>query len=359
MVTRLQRRRSLTFGGAAPANAELWFSGNCNVQVRDTATSAWRSARVVGVHANHFVEHTQSFRVTVRPGATSIQFRFVANAWYDPGHGCQLSNPIVKVAQRGRARREPLFTWDAPSGSWAVRTMSHVDVRAAEPGHVDCDLRRRRRGRLRPRRPGRRLLPVGSPRPVGGSIQSLVGWTPAYQFGGTWSRGYDQFIVGDFDSDGFCQRPDALGQHQRQLVDPVVQRLPPDVPTSGSYSAGYNTIVVGDWDGDGRSTTRFIWSTATGFWVVHSFSGFTGTFRGSGRWTAVYDRAYAGDWDRDRARDDLIVWDDDTGRVVVQSFASFKPTFRRARDVLVDARHRRGRGPRQRRQSQRALRVRP
>ena len=60
------------------------------------STSAWRSARVVGVHANHFVEHTQSFRVTVRPGATSIQFRFVANAWYDPGQGCQLSNPIVK-----------------------------------------------------------------------------------------------------------------------------------------------------------------------------------------------------------------------------------------------------------------------
>jgi hypothetical protein len=329
-MVRDSNARSLAFGGAAPANAELWFSGNCNVQVRDTSTSAWRSARVVGVHANHFVEHTQSFRVTVRPGAASIQYRFIANAWYDPGQGCQLSNPIVKSPNTvSAATARPLLTWDAASGSWAVRTMSQWTFTMRSQGTwtaiyddlVAGDFDRDGQADdyfLSDRATGRWV------------ILSLVGWTPTYRFGGTLSRGYEQFIVGDFDSDGFANDLMLWDNTNGAWSILSFNAFRPTFRRSGSYSTGYNTIVVGDWDSDGRSDDAFIWSTVTGFWVVHSFSGFTGTFRGSGRWSAVYDRAYAGDWDRDRARDDMIVWDDDTGRIVVQSFASFRPTFRRA-----------------------------
>lgn len=85
--------RPLSFGEPVPANAELVFSGNCGVEVRDTPTSPWRPVAII---ANLHVEHTQSYRVEVPSGSTEIEFRFVANGWYEPPWGCQLSNPIVK-----------------------------------------------------------------------------------------------------------------------------------------------------------------------------------------------------------------------------------------------------------------------
>jgi hypothetical protein len=88
--------RPLSFGNPAPANSSLMFSGNCGVQVRDNASAPWRATTIIG--PNDHPEHTQSYKVTVPQGSTGIEFRFVANQWYDLGYGCQLSNPIV-IAQ--------------------------------------------------------------------------------------------------------------------------------------------------------------------------------------------------------------------------------------------------------------------
>ncbi len=89
--------RSLTFGNPAPANAELVFSGNCGVQVRDSSSAPWRTTTIVG--PNNHPEHTQSYRVTVPQGSTGLEFRFIANQWYDLGFGCQISNPVIKATQ--------------------------------------------------------------------------------------------------------------------------------------------------------------------------------------------------------------------------------------------------------------------
>ncbi len=85
--------RTITLAEPAPAGSELMFSGNCAVQVRDNTTAPWRAATIIG--PNNHPEHTQSYRVNIPQGLTSLQFRFVANDWYDTGFGCQLSNPIV------------------------------------------------------------------------------------------------------------------------------------------------------------------------------------------------------------------------------------------------------------------------
>ena len=317
--------RTLTFGGSAPTNAELWFTGNCNVQVRDTSSSPWRSARVVGVHANHFVEHTQSFRVTVPPGARSVQYRFVANGWYEPGLGCQLSNPIVKAPTRPVVT--PLLTWDRESGRWAVRTMSNWMFQLRREGTLSTTYDDILNGDFD--RDGQRDDYMIWDRNSGNYVvDTLVDFALQLRTRGTWPVAYDQIVVGDFDSDGFYNDLLVWNNDTGSFVIHSMSAFTPTFRRSGTYSNVYDTIVVGDWDRDGRSDDAMIWDTTNGFWVVHSFAGFSGTYRAGGQLPSAYDRAYAGDWNRDQAHNDLLVWDDDTGAVRVYAFSAFTPALR-------------------------------
>jgi hypothetical protein len=315
--------RTLTFGKPAPTNALLVFSANCGVQVRDTPSSAWRSATIMGPNAHP--EHTQSNRVTVRPGATSIQFRFVNNSWYGPGYGCQLSNPVVKAP--GPPTGSELLTWDQASGAFAVRTMTDWVFQLKSQGSWSTVYDDVVAGDFD--RDGISddyfVWDAGTGNWV---IQTLVSGVPTYRNRGTWSRVYDQFIVGDFDSDGFLNDMIVWDNNTGNFVVQSFGGFQPVYRRRGTYATAYDTIVVGDWDGDGRMDDAMIWSEDTGFWVVHSFSAFQGIYRSRGQWASAYDRAYAGDWDRDGARDDLLLWDDGTGNVVVQTFAAYNPVYR-------------------------------
>lgn len=314
--------RSISFGKPAPANATLVFSGNCGVQVRDSSTSPWRAATII---ANQNVEHTQSYRVSVRQGSTGLQFRFVANGWYGPGYGCQLSNPIVKSLLQPVGTQ--LFTWDLESGAWAVRSMSGWQFQLQSSGNWhpayddvvagDFD-----------RDGSSDDLFVWDRTSGKWAVQSIVNGVPNYRWQGLWGRGYDEVIVGDFDGDGYFNDLFVWDHDTGKWQIWSVTGFRPTYRRSGSYHRNYDTIVVGDWDGDGRRDDSFIWDTTTGFWVVHSFSAFTGTFRNSGRWSSAFDRAYAGDWNADGRRNDMLVWDDQTGAVGVQSWTAFKPTYR-------------------------------
>jgi hypothetical protein len=87
--------RRITFAEPAPAGAQLMWAGECGVEVRENASTPWRAARTVG--PNQSPEHGQSFTVNVAAGSTGVDYRFVANGWYNLGYGCQIQNPIVKV----------------------------------------------------------------------------------------------------------------------------------------------------------------------------------------------------------------------------------------------------------------------
>lgn len=317
--------RTLSFGQAAPNNAVLVFSGNCAVQIRDNSASAWRSATIIG--PNTHPEHTQSYRVTVRPGATSVQFRFATNSWYGPGYGCQLSNPVIKAPQPpiGSA----LMTWDQQTGRIALRTMRDwlfsLRVERTWPttdddvivGDFDRD------GDSDDffawdRNTARWVVRTTSPT-----------FSIDYRRQGAFTLGYDQIIAGDFDSDGYFNDLFVWDLNTGNWLIYSMSAFAPTRRREGSYSTAFDTIVMGDWDGDGRRNDALIWDTTSGFWTVHKFVGYSATFLSSGQLPRGYERAYAGDFDRDHARDDLLVWDDQSGRVVVYSFVSSKPVYRR------------------------------
>ena len=88
--------RTLTFAEPVPANAQLHFTGTCNIQVRDNASAPWRNATPMGTDHSH-PEHTWSWKTSVPQGSTSVQFRFQDNDWYEVGLGCHLANPVIKA----------------------------------------------------------------------------------------------------------------------------------------------------------------------------------------------------------------------------------------------------------------------
>jgi hypothetical protein len=320
--------RRMSFGKPAPANAVLMFGGNCGVEVRDLGSSTWRPATIIG--RNEHVEHTQSYRVTVRPGSTGLDFRFVSNGWYGPNYGCQVSNPIIKAL--GTATAPPaggsrLLTWDRESGSWAVRTMSNWTFQFRSggvwtPRYDDVVL-----GDF-DRDGGEDDFLLWERDSGNWVIQSLVDAAPQFRASGTWARVHDEIVVGDFDGDTFVN--DVL-RWDRQTGDWVISSMSvfrPKFRSSGRFSAAYDAVSVGDWDDDGRVDDRLLWDTDSGTWVVHSFSDFRPTYRaGAVSWVG-YDRFYAGDWNNDGRFDDLLLWDDESGRVVVLTWSSWKPLYR-------------------------------
>lgn len=317
--------RTISFGQPAPANALLVFSGNCGVQVRDTSTSAWRAVTLIG--PNTHPEHTQSYRVTVRPGSTSIQFRFVNNSWYGPGYGCQLSNPIVKTPSTAESRA--LLTWDRDSGQYAVRTMTDWTFTMRYSGTWG---------------PGYDEVVVGDFDSDGSSddyfiwdrntgnwvVRTTANLSLDLRSSGTWWNAHDQVMVGDFDSNGYTNDVMAWDNNSGRWSIYTMHNFQPTKRRDSSYPLAYDMVVVGDYDSDGRRDDVFIWDRTAGFWVVHSFSaGTAATFRAGGRWSFPGERAYNIDCDLDGASDDLLLWDDNTGQAQALSFTAGKPLHRR------------------------------
>lgn len=320
--------RRLQFGQAAPANARLFFSGNCGVQVRNSSTAAWRNATVTGSTPNRNVEHTQSYHVDVPAGATGIDYRFVANGWYGVGYGCSLANPIVKSLPV-TGTNAPVITLDRDTGNWAARAMSDWTFRQLSAGVWTRGYDRLALGDFD--RDGSRDDYVVWNRTTGRwVIHSLVNGSPVHRSSGTWTRGFDQVIAGDFDGDGFANDLLVWDNNTGSLVFLSTNAFVPTFRNRVTYSTIFDTIVVGDFDDDGRLDDLFIWDVNTGQWVMHSYSAFRYTHRGSGRWSLGYDRAYAGDFNNDGRFDDLLVWDDQTGSAVSFTWSSWTPLYRRA-----------------------------
>ena len=114
-----------------------------------------------------------------------------------------------------------IFAWDRETGSWAVRSMSDYVFRLRSQG--------------------------------------------------TWSRGYDTVVAGDFDRDG---KIDELFVWDRDTGLSVVQSTTSTTPRSigrpQRWAVGYDEVVVGDFDSDGFLNDLFIWDHDTGNWVIHS-----------------------------------------------------------------------------------------
>jgi hypothetical protein len=324
--------RQLSFGKPAPSNAELVFSGNCGVQVRDTPTSAWRDTTIIGTGR---AEHTRSYRVTVPAGSVGLSFRFVDNGGFGPGFGCQLSNPIIKAAGAPPTTGgdgggvSPLLTWDRDSGNWAVRTMSGWTFTFRSGGVWTTGYDDVVVGDFD--RDGAQDDYMLWDRNTGNwVIQSLANFTPQFRASGQWARAYDVIVVGDYDGDTFVNDLLLWDQGSGKWVINSMSGFRPTFRSSGTFSAAYDTMVVGDWDDDGRLDDAFLWDVTTGTWVVQSYAAFRPTYRGGDVWWAGYDRAYAGDWNNDTRFDDLLLWDDDSGRVVVFTWSGWKPLYRTA-----------------------------
>ena len=208
--------------------------------------------------------------------------------------------------------------------------------RAGAAGRVRPGDRRRLGQRRDPRRDhavGHRHRQLGCCRTGRTAIRS----TPAV---GSWARGYDEIIAGDWDGDG---RVDDMIIWDRDTGNYVVQSwsgYAAHVPRDGARGRAVTTqLIAGDLDGDGRRQRHRCSGTttpATGSSTAGRTSG--STYRVTGHWSRGYDEVIVGDWSAGGDLDETILWDRQTGRWVLCSWANFR--WRYVRQWLVEHRHR-------------------
>jgi peptidoglycan hydrolase-like amidase len=220
-----------------------------------------------------------------------------------------------------------IFSWDRETGGWAVRSMSAWTFRLRSQGTWNRGYDRVVAGDF-DRDGNVDELFVWSTASGLSVVQSTSNYTPVYRSTQHWALVYDEAIAGDFNGDGFVNDLFLWDQQSGNWVIQSFAGFRPTYRARGTYSPAYDQLVVGDWDDDGRVDDVMVWDNDSGLWVVQSFAGYRPTFRRSGRWAPGYDEAIAGDFNRDGRRDDLVLIDFQSGTTIVHSWANFVPSYR-------------------------------
>ncbi len=133
----------------------------------------------------------------------------------------------------------------------------------------------------------------GTSTPATGSLQNWTNGDSLNARIGTWARGYDEIIAGDWDGDGRVRRHDHLGPRHRQLRGPVVERLRAHVPRRRHVvarlrqdrSPATSTATA-------ASNDMMLWDQSTGNWVVQRWQNFRWAYRAHGHVVARLRRGH-------------------------------------------------------------------
>jgi hypothetical protein len=128
------------------------------------------------------------------------------------------------------------------------------------------------------------------------TVISWKGYVPANRSSGTWSRVYNQFIVGDFSAGGnlddLIVRDGRTGSWRLLTFADYRPRNVRD----GSWAAAKSQFFVGDFDTDGRYDELVLRDPETGAWEIVSWHRSAPSTIVTGRWSTPYVRFAIGSW---------------------------------------------------------------
>jgi hypothetical protein len=92
----------------------------------------------------------------------------------------------------------------------------------------------------------------------------------------------------------------------------------PTVRASGTWSARFEQFVIGDWDSDGERNDMLLRDPTSGEWKMASWNGFRYRWRGpGGRWLPRFRQIVAADLDGEGRVDDMLLRAPGSGRIIV------------------------------------------
>ncbi len=201
---------------------------------------------------------------------------------------------IVPGDWDGDRRQDDLLQWDVHSGAWLVTSWSAAGPQMPRQWQLADRLRHDPGRRLRRGQPPRRDVP---PRP--------------------------RERIGSGSSRGARSSPRSSGSTRG--------------PTA------YNQFVVGDFDSDGELNDMLIRQSASGAWQMTSWDGFRPRWRRSGTWLPRYKRIVAADLDAEGRVDDIVLHSPRTGQRLVIEWHYYRwrrqgrTTTARAWDQIIAA----------------------